>query len=57
MVFVILPDAAGFFPPDITHDYVWNRVINMKGRKAGNIGKDLANEFLNNDFKCEYLSI
>ncbi|KAI8516610.1 hypothetical protein Bbelb_051910 [Branchiostoma belcheri] len=33
------------------HDLTWNRVTNLRGGPGGNIGLDLINEFLNNDFK------
>ena len=44
-------DVGGFQPENIREDLVWNRLANLKGRPGGNIGLDLVNEFLNNDFK------
>ena len=44
-------DVGGYQPQNTREDLVWNRLCNMKGCPGGNIGLDLANEFLNNDFK------
>ncbi|KAI8516556.1 ATP binding [Branchiostoma belcheri] len=43
--------VGGFLPARLQHDLTWNRVTNLRGGPGGNIGLDLINEFLNNDFK------
>ena len=48
---IYVPDVGGFQPENIREDLIWNRLANLKGRPGGNIGLDLVNEFLNNDFK------
>lgn len=35
----------------ISHELTWDRVANVNGGRGTNIGLDLLNEFLNNDFK------
>ena len=44
----------GFYSPRIRHDAVWNRVANITGGAGKNIAYDLANEFINNEFKGIY---
>ena len=40
-----------FLPQRLRHDMTWNRVANVQGKQGGNIGMDLLNEFLSNEFK------
>ncbi|XP_035687479.1 uncharacterized protein LOC118423433 [Branchiostoma floridae] len=47
----MLTGIGGFLPERLRHDLTWNRVANLKGGPGSNIGLDLVNEFLNNDFK------
>ncbi|KAI8516393.1 hypothetical protein Bbelb_049740 [Branchiostoma belcheri] len=47
----MLTGVGGFLPARLQHDLTWNRVVNLRGGPGGNIGLDLINEFLNNDFK------
>ncbi|XP_066264517.1 uncharacterized protein [Branchiostoma lanceolatum] len=47
----MLAGIGGFLPARLRHDLIWNRVANLKGGAGRNIGLDLVNEFLNNDFK------
>ena len=35
----------------LQHELTWERLVNLSGRPGGNIGLDLCNEFLNNQFK------
>ncbi|KAI8493046.1 hypothetical protein Bbelb_290500 [Branchiostoma belcheri] len=41
----------GFLPARLRHDLIWNRTGNIKGGPDRDVGLDLINEFLNNDFK------
>ena len=43
--------VGGADPEYVRFHKVWNRTANLQGRKGRNIGLDLVNEFLNNDFK------
>lgn len=38
-------------------DATWNQTINLNGGAGHNIGMDLANEFLNNEFVSELLKL
>ncbi|KAI8493895.1 hypothetical protein Bbelb_282420 [Branchiostoma belcheri] len=42
---------GGFLPARLRHDLIWNRTGNIKGCPGRDVGLDLINEFLNNDFK------
>ncbi|XP_071490821.1 uncharacterized protein [Diadema antillarum] len=42
--------VGGFADPKLQLSFVWNRVANPKGRRGGNIGLDLVNEFMNLDY-------
>lgn len=46
-----LAGVGGFVGERLQQDLIWNRVGNLKGRKGGNVGLDLINEFQNKDFK------
>jgi len=43
--------VGGFAPERIVQELTWERVANVNGGVGKNIGLDLLNEFLNNDFK------
>jgi len=43
--------VSGCVPERLVHELTWERVANVNGGKGKNIGLDLVNEFLNNDFK------
>ena len=45
------PDAGGVAIPQIRHELIWERVANIKGLPGNNVGLDLLNEFMNNEFK------
>ena len=47
----MLLETSGFLCERLKQDLTWNRVANLSGRPGGNIGLDLVNEFLNNNFK------
>ena len=47
----------GYLPENLRSDLTWNRVANVSGRPGANVGLDLVNEFLNNDFKGGYISL
>ena len=47
----LLANVSGFQGARIRHNLTWERVVNLKGHPAGNIGLDLLNEFMVNDFK------
>lgn len=51
LIIFIVTDIGGALPERLRQDLIWNRVANVKGREGGNVGLDLVNEFLNNDFK------
>ncbi len=44
-------DLNGWMPPKVQADLIWNRTVNLQGGLGRNIEMDLANEFLNCDFK------
>ncbi|XP_038047575.1 uncharacterized protein LOC119721568 [Patiria miniata] len=46
-----LTGVSGFLSERLRHDMTWNRVANVHGKEGANIGMDLLNEFLNNEFK------
>ncbi|XP_038069432.1 uncharacterized protein LOC119738598 [Patiria miniata] len=46
-----LTGVSGFLPERLRHDITWNRVANVHGMEGENIGLDLLNKFLNNEFK------
>ena len=41
----------GFWNGRIAQEAIWNRTVNLHGGLGRNIPMDLANEFLNKDFK------
>ncbi|KAI8493957.1 hypothetical protein Bbelb_283040 [Branchiostoma belcheri] len=43
--------TRGFLPARLRHGLIWNRTGNIKGGPGRDVGLDLINEFLNNDFK------
>ena len=43
--------AGGFHGERMKNEVTWNRVANLKGKPGANLGLDLVNQFLNNDFK------
>ena len=43
--------VSGFLPERLREDMTWNRVANIHGIQGKNIGLDLLNEFINNEFK------
>ncbi|CAH1242413.1 Hypp6676 [Branchiostoma lanceolatum] len=47
----MLTGVGEFLPARLRHNLVWNRVGNVRGGAGRNVGLDLINEFLNNDFK------
>ena len=51
--YFITTDTGGFLPKAICDDLVLNRVGNVHGGAGKNVGLDLVNEFLNNDFNGE----
>ena len=46
--------VQGWLCPKLAHEITWNRTVNLHGGAGHNIAKDLANEFLNNEFKGHY---
>jgi hypothetical protein len=44
----------GWLPNRIKEELIWNSTANLTGKEGGNLGLDLVNEFLNNDFKSKY---
>jgi hypothetical protein len=44
----------GWLPSRIKEELIWNSTANLTGKEGGNLGLDLVNEFLNNDFKSKY---
>jgi hypothetical protein len=44
----------GWLPSCIKEELIWNSTANLTGKEGGNLGLDLVNEFLNNDFKSKY---
>lgn len=47
----MLTGMAGFYSQKIRQEMKWNRTVNIRGGEGNNIPMDLANEFLNKDFK------
>ncbi|KAI8493076.1 hypothetical protein Bbelb_290800 [Branchiostoma belcheri] len=45
--------TRGFLPARLRHGLIWNRTGNIKGGPGRDVGLDLINEFLNNDFKVD----
>ncbi|KAI8516516.1 hypothetical protein Bbelb_050970 [Branchiostoma belcheri] len=45
--------TRGFLPARLRHGLIWNRTGNIKGGPGKNVGLNLINEFLNNDFKVD----
>ncbi|XP_071500137.1 uncharacterized protein [Diadema antillarum] len=43
--------VGGFAPQNTRTSLIWNRVINVAGRRGGNIGMDLATEHINLEYK------
>jgi hypothetical protein len=43
-----------WLPSRIKEELIWNSTANLTGKEGGNLGLDLVNEFLNNDFKSKY---
>ena len=43
----------GFYPERIQKEVTWNRTVNLNCGPGNNIAMDLANEFMNRDFKVE----
>lgn len=50
-ILCMFPDTNGFQPARIAHELTWERVANLTGGGGKNIGLDLLNEYLNNEFK------
>ena len=46
---------AGYWPPRLAAEVKWNRTANIRGGYGHNLELDLVNEFLNGDFKGNYL--
>ena len=47
----VFVDCGGVLSPAETHQYIWNRTGSLRGGPGSNLGIDLINELLNNDFK------
>ena len=43
--------VGGYETELVSFNITWSRLCNTKGRARGNVGLDLVNEHLNNDFK------
>ena len=48
---IVHSGVSGFVPERLRKDMTWNRLANVQGKEGENIGMDLLNEFLNNEFK------
>ncbi|XP_053406393.1 uncharacterized protein LOC123566698 [Mercenaria mercenaria] len=48
---MLLAGISGFLPQRLSNEILWNRTVNIKGGEGRNIAMDLANEFINRDFK------
>ncbi|XP_077862791.1 uncharacterized protein LOC102803909 [Saccoglossus kowalevskii] len=53
----LIAGVHGWLPKRLAHDLVWNRTINIHGGAGRNIGMDLGTEFLNNEFKGDYITL
>jgi hypothetical protein len=40
----------GWLPNRIKEELIWNSTANLTGKEGGNLGLDLVNEFLNNEW-------
>lgn len=48
---VFIAVTAGCASESLVHQLTWERVANLRGGKGRNVGLDLINEFVNNDYK------
>ncbi len=48
---------AGYYPPRIQEEILWNRTINLQGGLGHNIAMDRVNEFHNAQFKGMHYDI
>ena len=57
LVYVVLTrplGIEGYLPERLCMEMVWGRVANLSGGPGNNVPLDLANEFMNNEFKGNY---
>ena len=47
----LLAYAGGWLPPRLAEEVVWNRTVNLCGKRNTNLEMDLVNEFINGEFK------